>query len=108
MLRMAKLNLIPKELLHFKDKPAPLCVSCEFSHAKKRSSYSSKKGPIRKSTQNLPGSAVSTDQLVSAQPGLVPQVGGRLTRDRIWAANVAVDHYTDFHKVVLMRGTTEL
>ena len=108
MLRMAEFNLIPKELLYFKNKPAPLCVSCEFSRARKRSSHSSRTGPLRKPSQNFPGAAVSMDQLVSAQPGLVPQVGGHLTRDRIWAVNIAVDHYSDFHKAVLMRGTTEL
>lgn len=28
------------------------------------------------------------DQLVSGQPGLIPQIGGHLTCARIWAANI--------------------
>ena len=47
------------------------------------------------------------DQLVSTQPGLIPQFGGHLTRDRIWAANVAVDHFTNVIKVCLMKTTSQ-
>ena len=54
-----------------------------------------------------PGETVSTDQLVSAQPGLIPQPSGRLTSERVWAANMAVDHYSKVHKCVLMKGTSQ-
>ena len=47
------------------------------------------------------------DQLISAQPGLIPQFGGHLTRDRIWTANVAVDHFTNVIKVCLMKTTSQ-
>ena len=40
-------------------------------------------GPIRQEHRDHPGAAVSTDQFISAQPGLVPQVGGNLTNERI-------------------------
>ena len=59
---------------------------------------------IKKEEHDATGKCVSTDQLISAQPGLVPQTGGSLTRDRIWAANLVVDHYMDVHKAVLMRS----
>ena len=41
------------------------------------------------------------------QPGLVPQSKESLTSDRITAATMAVDHFTDIHKIMLMRSTTQ-
>ncbi|KAL7505265.1 LOW QUALITY PROTEIN: hypothetical protein ACHAXN_002766, partial [Cyclotella atomus] len=43
------------------------------------------------------------DQIVSAQPGLVPQYKGQLTRARIWGCTVFVDYATSLVNVVLMR-----
>ncbi len=43
------------------------------------------------------------DQLVSAQPGLIPQMSGFLTNMRIWGATVFVDHFSDYVYVALMR-----
>jgi hypothetical protein len=43
------------------------------------------------------------DQIVSAQPGLVPQEKGQLTRARIWGCTVSVDYATSLVDVVLMR-----
>jgi len=53
-----------------------------------------------------PGERVSTDQIVSAQPGLVPQDKGQLTRARIWGATIFVDHATKWIKVHLMQNAT--
>ncbi|KAL7457785.1 hypothetical protein ACHAXS_000408, partial [Conticribra weissflogii] len=52
------------------------------------------------------GQVVGADQLISAQPGLVPQEKGNLTRARIWAATVFVDYYTRFVYVALMADQT--
>ena len=52
------------------------------------------------------GHMAYTDQLVSAQPGLVPQEKGSATRARIWGATIFVDGATDYTKVHLMEHTT--
>jgi hypothetical protein len=46
------------------------------------------------------------DQLVSAQPGLIPQMAGFLTNLRIWGATIFVDHFSDLVYVALMRDLT--
>ncbi len=43
------------------------------------------------------------DQLVLAQPGLIPQMAGFLTNLRIWGATVFVDHFSDYVYVALMQ-----
>jgi hypothetical protein len=54
----------------------------------------------------LSGKCVSIDHIVSAQPGLIPQLSGQLTLMRIWAAQVHVDHFSDHTYVHLMRYLT--
>ena len=46
------------------------------------------------------------DQLVSAQPGLIPQMAGFLTNLRIWGATLFVDHFSDNVYIALMRDLT--
>ncbi len=46
------------------------------------------------------------DQLVSAQPGLIPQMAGFLTNSHIWGATIFVDHQSDYVFVHLMRDLT--
>ena len=41
--------------------------------------------------------------MVSAQPGLIPQMSGRLTNLRIMAATIFVDHFSDHVYVYLMK-----
>jgi hypothetical protein len=60
-------------------------------------------GSIRKGTDDAPGKCVSMDQMVSAQPGLIPQMAGFLTNLRICGATIFVDHYSDYVFVALMR-----
>jgi hypothetical protein len=43
------------------------------------------------------------DQLVSAQPGLVPQISQFLTNLQIWGAGIFIDHFFDYVYVALMR-----
>ena len=108
MIKLAKMGILPKELLYYQDKRAPICVSCAFGRQKKRSrNRPSPTTSLRNPSHNKPGIKVSTDQLISAQPGLVPQAAGSLTNDRITAATMAVDHYSTLHRVVLMRSTTQ-
>jgi hypothetical protein len=46
------------------------------------------------------------EKLVSAQPGLIPQMSGSLTNLRIMGARVIVDHYSDHTYIYLMRELT--
>ena len=55
---------------------------------------------------NVPGARVSVDQLISAQPGLVPQSSGSLTRSRIFCSTIFVDHHSSFAFSFLQRSTT--
>ena len=48
----------------------------------------------------------SIDHIVSAQPGLTPQVTGALTYERFWEDTVFVDHYYNYCYANLMRGTS--
>ena len=104
---MAQQGIIPKRLASLKGR-CPLCVACLFGQAHKRPwrSKSKQKHPIRKSTDDAPGKRASMDQLVSAQPGLIPQMSGRLTNMRIMGATVFVDHYSDHVYIYLMRDLT--
>ena len=85
----------------------PVCMSCMFgtTHRKPWRSKGEKE-PIRKPTDNAPGKCVSIDQMISAQPGLIPQMAGFLTNLRIWGATIFVDHYSDYVFVALMRDLT--
>ena len=49
---------------------------------------------------------MSTDQLMSAQPGLIPQMSGFLTNSRVTGATISVDHFSDHVYVFLMRELT--
>jgi hypothetical protein len=46
------------------------------------------------------------DQLVLAQPGLIPQMAGFLTNLCIWGATIFVDHFSDLVYVALMHDLT--
>ncbi len=46
------------------------------------------------------------DHLVSAQPGLIPQITGNLTGQQMNGATVIVDHYLDHVYVYLMQNLT--
>ncbi len=55
---------------------------------------------------DAPGQCVSMDQMVSAQPGLIPQMAGFLTNLRIWCTTIFVDHYSDHVFIALMLDLT--
>ena len=52
--------------------------------------------------QTKAGDGVSVDQIVSAQPGLIPQMSVFLTNQRLWGATTFVDHVSDYVYVHLM------
>ena len=107
MFQLASKGYLPKILLDCKEKP-PLCVACQFGTAHRRPwrTKGKKAGSIRREEHKVPGDGVSIDQIVSAQPGLIPQMAGFLTSDRIWGATTFCDHVSDFVYVHLMRNFT--
>ena len=46
---------------------------------------------------------MSVDHIVSAQPGLLPQMSGFLTNQRLWGATKFVYHVSDYVYVHLIR-----
>ncbi len=104
---LAKQGYLPKILLKLQDK-LPLCVACQFGTAQRRPwrNKSKKNGSIRKPDQIKPGDGVSVDQIISAQPGLIPQMAGFLTSKRIWGCTTFVDHVSDYIYVHLMKDLT--
>ena len=71
-----------------------------------KSSKLDKKSELRKEDLTKPGKCVGVDQMISAQPGLIPQEKGSLTRARIWSCKLFVDYYTGYFFVALMRDLT--
>ncbi len=106
MKRIPKVGFIPRRLASIKK--VPPCASCIFGRATKRSWSKTGDGHhfIRRPEHDKPGKGVSVDQLVSAQPGIIPQSGGTLTTDRIWGATCFSDHYSGFRYSHLMRNFT--
>jgi len=107
LILLAEKNEIPKRLAELKGRE-PICVACIFGKAHKRPwrSKSKDKKHIRNMTDDEPGKRVSLDQIVSAQPGLIPQMSGFLTNLRIMGATVFVDHFSDHVFVYLMKNHT--
>ena len=107
MFRLVDRGVLPAKLNSVRSCP-PKCSSCIFGRAHRRNWRT--RGPyntIRGQSSNLPGACTSIDQLISAQPGLVPQVCGKLTSFRITAATVFVDHFSDFTFVYLQQSASQ-
>ena len=107
MFRLSKLGVLPKHFIRLIKRPPP-CASCMFgmAHRKPWRSKATKDGKqsvLRSPLISKPGQCVAVDQIVSAQPGLVPQDKGQMTRARIWGCTVFVDYATSYVHVVLMR-----
>ncbi len=82
-------------------------MSCIFGTAHRKPWHSKgEHNSIRKHDNNAPGKCVSINQMISAQPGLIPQMAGFPTNLRIWAATIFDDHYLDYVYVALMRSLT--
>eukprot|EP00957_Ditylum_brightwellii_P049993 3789551-Ditylum_brightwellii.AAC.1 len=63
-----------------------------------------KKGQVCNENEMSPGDRTSTNQLVSGQPGLDPQISGWLTNKCITGATIYVDHATNLLYVHLMQS----
>ena len=78
-------------------------MSCLFGNMRKRSRRTNKNNhrPIRHLNEDYPGACVSVDQLISEQPGLIPRMSGKHTRDRISCGTCFKDHGSNFGYVHL-------
>ena len=80
-------------------------MACQFGQAN-RCPWQTKgkeSGFIQRPEQKKPGDGVSVDQIVSVQPGLIPQMSVFLTNQRLWGATTFVDHVSEYVYVHLMR-----
>ena len=106
MIKLTESGRIKKCFVKLKDR-LPVFMSCVFGM-----SYQcpwcnkDKPGTIQKDDETEHGDCASIDQLVFAQPGLIPQTSGYLINMRIWGATVFIDHISDFAHVALMRDLT--
>ena len=105
--KLATWGLLPKPLLKCRD-TTPLCVACQFGGAHRRPwcHKGRKSGSIRQADQTEPDDGVSVDQIVSAQPSLIPQMAGFLTSKCIWGCTTVVDPVTYYVYVHLTRDFT--
>ena len=101
MLRLAEKSFLPKDFLKLKN-DLPPWASCLFGKQPCCPKHSLRSKPICQEHHDYPRAAVSTDQIISAQAGLVPQASGSLTNKHITAVTVFVDHQSDFTYSVLM------
>ena len=108
LIEYSNLGLIPCRLRHVTR--LPLCDSCLYGkqHWRPWRTSGKHKSSIRKDSENEPVANTSVDHMISAHPGLIPQVTGKLTLARFWAACVFVDHFTFFIYIHLCRGTSRL
>jgi hypothetical protein len=102
---VAENGVIPRCLATLKGR-CPICYPCLFGMAHKRPWRSKLKQThnIWKKSNIYPGARASMDHLVSAQPGLIPQISGWLTSMRFTGQTVIVDHYLDHVYVYLMQN----
>lgn len=108
LIEYANLGLIPRRLRNVTQ--LPLCDSCLYGkqHWRPWRTSGKHKSSIRKDSENEPGSNTSVDHMISAHPGLIPQVTGKLTLARFWVECVFVDHFTSFIYIHLCRGISGL
>jgi hypothetical protein len=104
---MAEQGEIPKRLAQLCNCWS-ICMSCLFGTAHKRpwQTKSKTSHPIGKESNVSSGAKASTDQLVSAQPGLIPWISGKLTHQHVNGATVFVNNYSDHVYAYLMRDLT--
>ena len=95
---------LTKWLIESRNKP-PLCVACQFSQSYCRpwQTKGNKIGSICTPSQKESGNGILVDQIVSAQPGLIPQMSDFLTNKWLWCCTTFVNHVSDYVYVHLTR-----
>ncbi len=110
MFRLAQAGVLPKRFLKLRNSPPP-CTSCLFGQAHRKpwrfkSTVDGALSVLRGDDVTRAGQVIGIDQLISCQPGLVPQEKGTMTWARVWAATIFVDYYTKFVYVALICDQT--
>ena len=96
MFKLAASGTLPKSFKSLK-KHRLLCPDCVFGKAKRRPwRTSAQPGTIRSEEDTNPGDKVSLDHIVSGQPGLVPRMDGKHTKQRIVGGAVFKDHVSSY------------
>ena len=101
--RLVENIMIPSKFKNLKGKHF-MCPSCAYEKMRKSAWQSKGITNLKHNCQkanNKPGAKIFTDQIVVAQPGLVPQLSGRHMRDRICGATCVVDHFSKYSYSVL-------
>ena len=108
MYKLTLAGALPKKFMKYRSK-TPFYASCAFgrAHRKQWRFKGQEVHPIRRILDDKPGARVSVDQMVSAQPGLVPQVSGHLSRSRIYCATLFIDHHTSMAYSFLQTTTSQ-
>jgi hypothetical protein len=92
MFKLCKHGYFPRRFLELQ-KQKLICPSCTFGKCRRRPWRTrGQPGQLRSPTETKPGDRTSIDHVISAQPGLVPRMDGRHTRDRINSGCVFFDH----------------
>ena len=91
MFHLVEHGLAPAKFKRLKDTKF-ICPSCLFGKAHKRKWRNSAAHGSLRSDDDVPGSRTSIDHVISAQPGLVPRIDGRHSKERVVAGCVFVDH----------------
>ena len=102
---LSALKILPTNLANAK---TTKCAGCIYGAMTKRP-WRTKPGKHKTSeihTVTKPGQCVSVDQLESRTAGLIPQLKGRLTRQRYKAATVFVNHFPRLSFIYLQRSIT--
>jgi len=107
MINMAKQNMLPRRITKIlvdmskQHRKPPMCNDCCGAKATRKpwrgKSAKYNQRHLKKAT--YPGEVISVDQLESSIPGFIGQMTGKLTRQRIVASTVFVDHASDFSYV---------
>jgi hypothetical protein len=104
---LPKADFLLNILLDCQDK-VPLCIVCHVdkSHCHPWRHRGKRRRSICKEEHREPVDGVSIDQIVSAQPGLIPQLLGFFIRKRVWSTTAFVDHISNYVYGHLMRDFT--
>ena len=102
--KLVQHKILPQKFSKLRGKPI-LCPPCMFGRMRRRAWRS--KGDknvrqIQKQNEAFPRAKASADQLVVAQPGLVPRFDGKHTNERICGVTGFIDHHTGFSHSLLL------
>eukprot|EP00957_Ditylum_brightwellii_P109155 8326706-Ditylum_brightwellii.AAC.1 len=105
MVWFAERKVIPSAIKYVQK--APPRGACLFAKAQRRAwrTQGKKHKSVRKKHNTNPGDGMSADHAISHQPGLIPQVTGRLTHEKFWEAVTMIDHAISFVYSHLIRWT---